>query len=137
MNVDDVVLSKTKNALEIFSQLESPGEAGLRSIRVYRLTFADANYVRLVAGAGNVRRDDVHLVAVASCLPRKEMHVFADAAEVRIVILRYQRDSERARVLHVRHWQRCGRHQLHVPARDTELTRQERHELRLAARLEL
>jgi hypothetical protein len=40
-------------------------------------------------------------------------------------------------VLHVRHWQRCRRHELHVPARAPELTRQERHELRLAARLEL
>jgi hypothetical protein len=76
-------------------------------------------------------------MAVPPRLARKEVHMLADAAQVRIVILRYQGDSERARVLHVRHWQRRSRHQLHVPARDTELTSQERHELRLAARLEL
>jgi hypothetical protein len=62
--------------------------------------------------------------------------VLADAAEVRIVVLRDEGDAERTRVLIARHWERTRRHQLDS-ARVRQLTRQERHVRRLSARLEL
>jgi len=76
------------------------------------------------------------VMAVPTCLAGKEMHVLADATEVRIVVLRHQRDAQRTRVLMARHRERSRRHQLDS-ARARELTRQERHVRRLGARLEL
>lgn len=87
MNVDYVVLPKTKDLAQLLSQLESPRKARLRSIGVNRLTLADANDVHLVARARNVRRDYVDLVTVTARFAREEMNVLADAAQVRVVIL--------------------------------------------------
>ena len=51
--------------------------------------------MRLLLSAGNVRRDDVDVMPATTCLAREEVHVLADAAQVRIVVLRDQRDAER------------------------------------------
>jgi hypothetical protein len=62
--------------------------------------------------------------------------VLADTAEVRIVVLGDECDSERTRMLHVRHRERSRWHQLNAPC-VAEPTLQERHERRLDERLEL
>ena len=136
MDVNDVVLSKAEHPLQSFAELETPCKSSLGSIGVDGLALADPNDVRLVPRARNVGRDDVHLVSVSTRLAREEVYVLANAAQVRIVILRDERDSERARVLNVRHRERRRGHQLQAPS-VAELTLQERHELRLSARLVL
>jgi hypothetical protein len=55
---------------------------------------------------------------------------------MRVVVLGDERDPERTRSAHARHRQRPRRHQLQS-ARVAEPTLQERHGLRLTARLEL
>src|ERR1700674_5391859 len=136
MDVNDVVLTETEHAPQIFSQLESPRKSCLRPVRVNGLALPDANDVRLVTGAGHVGRDDVHLMSMSPRLAREEVDVLADSAKVRIVVLSDERDSERARSAPARHRQRPCRHQLQA-TRVAELTLQERHGLRLAARLVL
>src|SRR5207237_1845153 len=79
--VNDVVLAETENALEVFAQLEAPGESSLRAIGVDRLAFTDAHYVLLGTRARNVRRDDVDLMSVAPSLTGKKVQVLADAPE--------------------------------------------------------
>jgi hypothetical protein len=59
----------------------------------------EANDVRLLFGAGNVRRDDVHVVPATTSFAREEMHVLADAAEMRIVVLGHQRNAQRSLVV--------------------------------------
>src|SRR3954469_1831358 len=122
MHVDDVVLPETEDAAQGFPKLDAPGKARLRSVRIYRLTLADANDMRLLSGAGNIRRDDVDLVSVPPRLSGEEVHVLADSAEMRIVVLGDERDAQRPRVLDMRRRQRASRHQLQ-PARMRQFTR--------------
>ena len=44
---------------------------------------------------GNVRRDDVDVMPATARFAREEMHVLADPAQVRIVVLGDQRDAQR------------------------------------------
>ena len=134
--MNDVVLAEAEHAPKFLPQLEAPREARLRSVGVDRLALSDANDVLFFARTGDVRRDYVDMVAVPARFAREEMHVLTDAAEVRIVVLRHQRDAQRTRVLMARHRERSRRHQLDS-ARARKLTRQERHVRRLGARLEL
>ena len=136
MNVNDVVLPQAEYAAQIFSELEPPREARLRSVGVDRLALPDANDMELVARARNVRGDDVDVMPVATRLAGEEVHVLADPAEVRVVVLGDKCDPERTRMLHVSHRERSRWHQLNA-ASVAELTLQERHERRLDGRLEL
>jgi hypothetical protein len=136
MNVNDVVLAEAENAPQVFSELEPPREARLRSIGVDRLTLPDAYDVGLVTRARDVRGDNVDVMSVAARFAGDDVHVLADAAEVRIVVLGDERDSERTRMLHVCHRERSRWHQLNA-ASVAEPTLQERHERRLDVRLEL
>jgi hypothetical protein len=52
--------------------------------------------VRLLFRSVNPGRDDVNVMSAAARLTRKEVNVLADSAEVGIVILGDERDSERA-----------------------------------------
>ena len=65
-------------------------------LRPSRMTFGCGSRAR------NVRRDDVDVMPAPACLAGEEVHVLADAAEVRIVVLRDQRDAQRALVVRVR-----------------------------------
>jgi len=103
MEVNDVVLAKAENAAQVFSELESPGESGLRPVRVHGLALADSDDVLLGPGTRDVRGDDVDLMAVASRLAREEVNVLADAAEVWIVVLGNEGDTKRPCVLNVCH----------------------------------
>jgi hypothetical protein len=103
VHVDDVILPKAEDALEMLPQLEPPGEAGLGAIRVYRLAFSNSNYMRLWSRAGNIRRDDINLVSIPTRLAREEVDVLTDPAEVRIIVFGDQRDPQRPRVLYARH----------------------------------
>src|SRR5207253_1762236 len=90
VNVNDVVLPQAKNALQVLSELESPGKSCLRSVRINRLTLADANDVHLGPSARNLRGDDVDLMPVTSRLTREEVYVLADSTQVRVVVLRHE-----------------------------------------------
>src|SRR2546423_6150792 len=136
MYVNDVVLAQTEHPLQIFSQLPAPCKSRLRSVGVYRLALPNPNDVGLVPRARNVGRDDVHLMSVSPRFAREEVDVLADAAQVWVVVLCDERDSERTRSADASHRQRSCRHQLEA-ARVAELTLQERHGLRLTARLVL
>jgi len=103
VDVNDVVLPQTEDSLQILAQLESPRKSRLRSVGIDRLASADAHDVRLVARAGDVRRDDVDLMPISPRFAGKEVHVLADSAEVRIVILGNEGDSEGPCVLDARH----------------------------------
>jgi hypothetical protein len=50
--------------------------------------------VRLLFRAGNVRRDDVHMVSAAARFAGKEVDMLANTPEVRIVILGHQRNAQ-------------------------------------------
>ena len=51
--------------------------------------------MRLVLGAGDVRRDDVDVVPTTARLAREEVDVLTDPAKVGIVVLRHQRNAQR------------------------------------------
>ena len=55
----------------------------------------EPNDVRLMLGARDVRRDDVDVMPATTRFAREEMNVLADPAQVRIVVLRDQRDAKR------------------------------------------
>jgi hypothetical protein len=42
----------------------------------------------------DVRRDDIDVMSATTGLASEEMHVLADTPEVRIVVLRHQRNAE-------------------------------------------
>jgi len=95
MDVNDVVLAKTEDTSQRLAQLEAPGESRLRAIRINGLALSDAHDVRLRPRAGNVGRDDIHLVSEAARFAGEEVDVLADAAEVRVVILGDECDAQR------------------------------------------
>jgi hypothetical protein len=62
---------------------------------------ADPDDVRSAVGPGDIRRDHVDVVSTAASFAGKEVHVLADPAEVRIVVLGNYRDAKRSR------WNTC------------------------------
>jgi hypothetical protein len=95
MDVNDVVFSLAQNAAQVTAQVPTQRDASLRSIRVNRLAAADADDVRLLFSAGNVRRDHVDMMAAAARLASEKVDVLANAAQVGIVVLGHQRDAQR------------------------------------------
>ena len=96
VDVDDVVPALAQHAAHVACGDSSPSVmraceplAYTGWLRPRRMTCGCAS------APGNVRRDDVDVMAAAPRLAREEMHVLADPAEVRIVVLRDQRDAER------------------------------------------
>ena len=94
MDVHDIVTSPPKHMAHLTPQSEPNGYARLRSVAVDRLTSAKPNDVWLFLRALDVRRDDVDVMSATTGLASEEMHVLADTPEVRIVVLRHQRDAE-------------------------------------------
>ena len=96
MYVHDVVLSAPENVLELFLEVYADRKARVRSMHEHGLTASDTDDVRIGRAAFDVRCDDVDMMPEPTSFSRKEMHVLADTAEMRVVILGDERDSERA-----------------------------------------
>ena len=90
-------------------QPEADRDARLGAVGVHRLAASEADDVRLRLGAGNVRRDDVDVMSAAARFAGEEVHVLADAAQVRIVVLGDERDAQRALVVSVREGGKIGK----------------------------
>jgi hypothetical protein len=67
----------------------------LGAVGIYRLAATQPDDVRLFLGPRNMGRDDVDVMAAAAGLAGEEVDVLADPAEVRIVVLRDQRNTQR------------------------------------------
>ena len=98
MHVNDVVAAFAQNSPDIAAQIPAERNACLRSVRVDGLAPADADDVRLLLSARNVRCDDVDMVPATPRFSREKMNVLANPAQMRVVVLRHQRDAERSRV---------------------------------------
>ncbi len=97
MNVDDIVIALSECAPEFFSEGDADSYSSLRAVRENNLAPANPDDMRLRRLAAHVRSDDVHMMTEPAGFTREEVNVLADATEMRIVVLRYQRDSERTR----------------------------------------
>jgi hypothetical protein len=92
--VNDVVLTAPKNSAYLPSQTQTDRNSSLRSVAVDRLAPAKANHIRLRLSTGDVRCDDIYVMSPSSSLAGEEMHVLADPTQMRIVVLRYERDAK-------------------------------------------
>jgi hypothetical protein len=109
MDVYDIVPAAAQNVTQLSPQSEANGDAGLRSIAVDRLTAPETDDVRLLLGTRNVRGDDVDVMSAPASFARKEMDVLANAAEVRVVVLRDESDPERAVIPNYRQMRQLGK----------------------------
>jgi hypothetical protein len=107
--VNDVVPATTQHFTHLPSQAEANRDPRLRSVAVNGLTAAKPDDVRLFLRARNVRGDDIDVMTAPARLASKEMHVLTNAAEVRIVILRHQRDAQRAVIPNDRQMRQLGK----------------------------
>ena len=96
MNVHDVVATTAQNIAQLLLEIEADREARVRSVEINWLTASDPDDVRIFYAALDVRSDDVDVMAETPGLSREEMHVLADSAEVRIVVLGDECDAKRA-----------------------------------------
>ena len=94
MNVHDVVRASGEHFPHVSTETATHRDAGERPIAVYREALPHANHVRDVTRAREIRRDDVDVMAVEPSFTRQEMHVLADAAQVRVVVLGDLRNPE-------------------------------------------
>ena len=102
MDVNDVVAALLQHPADFLSEVPAEGDSRLRSVAVDRLAATDADDVRLLLGARNVRGDDVDMMSAATSLAGEEMNVFADPTQVRVVVLRDQRNPQRLLVVRER-----------------------------------
>src|SRR5688572_19755757 len=93
VHVHDVVLARAQDATHITPERSSYGDAPLRSIDIKRNAPADPNDAGPGCGTGNMGRDDVDVVSQTPGFAREKMDVFAHAPQVRIVVLRDERDA--------------------------------------------
>ncbi len=96
MDVDDVVLPVAEDSPHLLPERHADRDARLRAVGVDRLAASDADDSALVPRSRDVRRDDVDVVSALARFLREEVDVLADAAEVRIVVLRNERDAQGA-----------------------------------------
>ena len=102
MYVEDVIRSLTQHASQLTAKGDTERDASLRIVGVDRLAAADPNHTIRRSGARQIRRDDVDVMPAPTCLPGEEVHVLAHAAQVRIVVLRHQRDAQGTLVVRIR-----------------------------------
>ena len=114
MDMHDVVLSAPQHVSQLLAEVEPDGHPRLRAVEVDRLARADADDVRLGVGAFEVRRDDVDVMTEPARFAREEMDVLADAAEVRIVVLGDERDTEWTRETAAPRGSAGGRRQIQI-----------------------
>src|SRR5690242_16483236 len=97
MNVNDVILSAPEDLLELFLEIDADRESSVGAMNENWLAAPQSNDVRIGGAAFDGRRDDVDVMTEAAGLARKEVHMLANAAEMRIVILGDQCNPERPR----------------------------------------
>jgi len=107
-------------------------EPRLRPVEINGLASSDANYVRLLLRAFEIRRDNVDVMTAPPRFAREEMHVLADSTEMRIVVLGDESDSERSRKLRRRERLPYGRAETNR-GRQVVKPYRGRHERRLVA----
>jgi hypothetical protein len=93
VNVNDVIVSSPQDLTKLFPQRKADGYSPLRAVGPDGLTVSNSNHVRLGAGTGHVGGDDVHVMTKPTGFASEEVHMFANAAEVRVVVLGYERNS--------------------------------------------
>ncbi len=94
MHVNDVVFAALENLLELLAKPETQSHARLRSVEVDRLASSYSNDMRLGDSAFDVRSDDIDVMPETASFAREKVNVFADAAEMRIVVLGNERDAK-------------------------------------------
>ena len=94
VDVHDVVCAFPEHVPHSAPQRAPNRYAGQRAVAVNRNAPSDTDHVRRVAGAIEVRRNDVDVMATKPRFAREKMNVFTYAAEVRIVVLRDLGDSK-------------------------------------------
>lgn len=94
MDVKDVIPAQAQRLSHLPADGSADGDACLRLVEVDRLAPADPDHVRLPDGAGQIGRDDVDVMPSGPRFTRKEMHVLANATEVRVVVLRDDTDAK-------------------------------------------
>ena len=105
----DVVLSARKHLSKLFAESEPQGHPRLRPVEVDRLASANSNDVRLGDSSLDVRGDDVDVMTEAARFAREEVNVFADAAEVWVVVLGDECDTKGTCETGGDAWKRRGR----------------------------
>jgi hypothetical protein len=94
VNVHDIVRTAGEHLSHIPTETATHRDASEGPIAVYREALPHANDVRDVTRAREIRRDDVDVMAVKASFTREEVHVLADAAQVRVVVLGDLRNPE-------------------------------------------
>jgi hypothetical protein len=95
VDVNDVVPALAKHATHVAPQMPTQRDAGLGAVGIHRLAATQPDDVRLFLRPWNMRRNDVDVMAAPAGLASKEVDVLADAAKVRVVVLRNQRNTQR------------------------------------------
>jgi hypothetical protein len=83
--------------------------------------------VRLRLCSPDTRRDDVDVMPAPARFTCEEVHVLTDAAEMRIVVLRHQRDAEATVVVRVGERRKIGERRLALERSSSGRWRHERH----------
>ena len=95
--MNQIVSATFQRFSNLLAEGHSDCESRLRAVEINRLARADAYYVRLFLRAVQTRRYDIHMMTKPACLARKEMHVLADSAKMRVVVLGNECNPERPR----------------------------------------
>ena len=94
--MNDVVLASLERSSQLSSQTEPDCNSRLRAVAIDRLAAPKPNDVRLRLRTRNVGGDDVDVMAAPPRFAREEVHMLADATEMRIVVLGDERNAKRA-----------------------------------------
>ena len=107
--MQDIVFAAPQRFPNVTAESPPNSKACVRSVCVERDTSTETNHAWFVVCAIEVRRDDVDVVTSRARLPGEEVHMLADPSNVRVVVLRHQRDAERSKPGHPRLRQRVVR----------------------------
>jgi hypothetical protein len=94
MDVHNVVRALCEETSHLPTETAADRDARERPVAVHRNALPDANHVRDVTRAREIRGDYVDVMSAEACFTREEMHVLADTAQVRIVVLGDLRDPK-------------------------------------------
>src|SRR6185312_1231837 len=97
VNVDDIVASLAQDPPHVLPERQADRDAGLRAVGVDRLAPSNPDDTVFRDRAWKIGGYDVDVMAKFSGFTRKKMDMLADATQVRVVILGYQRDPQGAR----------------------------------------
>src|SRR5512141_2723952 len=95
--MDHIISSPPERLAPPLSKRQAERHACLGAVGVNRLAPPDMDNVRLLVRSVDSGGDDVNVMSATARLASKKMNVFADSAEMRIVVLGDESDSERSR----------------------------------------